>query len=186
MKRLLLIVALMLCATGCEVAIQYDGTPSQPTHHVCDVPVALRQANWVSRTGSGSCAHATMVTALRRQDRPKSADWWRQTHAGGATPESMMRDLDAAGFRYVVTVNQNDVSFLEWAIRTHRGCGVTIMGGRHMVFLCDLTPTQAGLIDNNHPEQIQWVEREAFLTEWRNSYSWAIVPVYSPLPERPN
>lgn len=188
--RNLLFVLCLLATAGCDgIAIDLAGPQILGSRikesPVVNLPVALRQRNWLSPALEGSCTHATTVMLFRWQNMPNTAEWWRQNHSGGETPQSLCADLDAAGIRYVMTVNERDVAFLEWAVKNRRGCGVTVMGGRHFVLLADITDTQVAVIDNNDPENVIWHDRETFLTEWFNSNSWALVPVYSPIPERP-
>ncbi|WP_254509866.1 hypothetical protein [Anatilimnocola floriformis] len=189
MKQLLLILILLFATAGCDINLDVSGPAihgrSYITEPVCNLPVTLRQTNWLSPSREGSCTHATVTTALRWQNRPHTANEYAATHSGGETPQSLAAQLNAAGIRYVDSVGQNDVAFLEWAIATRRGCLVTVMGGRHAVFLADLTPTHACLIDNNAPQVPQWIERDAFLSEWQQSHSWALAVLYSPVPELP-
>ncbi len=93
-----------------------------------------------------------------------------------------MSKLDSKGVRWAGTYQKNDVKFLEWAIRTKRGCMVTTMGGAHMILLVHLDQTRAGLLDNNNPEKIKYMPRDQFLQEWYDSNSWALTPIYSPPP----
>jgi hypothetical protein len=152
---------------------------------VVDVPVKQRQTNWVGNQGQGSCAWASLVTLFRWQNRPATADYIRQHCGNGAGPEAVKPVFDRLGIRYAETFKKRDVKFLEWSIRTHRGCAVAIQGYSHMVCLVALNKTQAGILDNNSVSQIKWVSRKAFLADWYSSNSWAITPVYSPLAPTP-
>lgn len=147
-----------------------------------NVPLPLRQSNWLGRRGQGSCAHASIVTALRWQGQYSMADWWRRTHGNGAGYESLDRDLTAAGIRYAATCDENDITFLEWAVETRRGCLVAINGYTHAVFLAHIDDEQVGLIDNNQVSRVVWVDRETFLRDWSESRSLAVAVVYTPAP----
>lgn len=147
-----------------------------------NVPIALRQKNWIGSRGQGSCAHASMVTALRWQGQPAMADWWKRKHGNGAGYESLDRDLTNAGIRYAATCDQQDVSFLEWSVETRRGCVVAINGYTHAVFLAHMDDQHVGLIDNNQIGRVVWVDRETFLRDWYESRSLAIAVVYTPAP----
>lgn len=198
MKRFL--VLLCLLATGCSVNdLNLDlnnlwgqphgikrnfHDPAKKQYPQCNLPRSMRQCNWVGPLGEGSCVHASWVMALRLQNRPKTADWWRAHHSDGEWAEDLAAKLDRAGIRYAYTSKKNDVAFLDKALKTHRACGVTVMGGRHMILLIHLDDKWAGLIDNNAPEVIKWVPRKTFLAEWKNSSSWAVVPLYTPAPSR--
>ena len=108
------------------------------------------------------------------------ADRWRWTYGNGEWAEGLADKMDRENIRFAYTVGRNDVSFLEWACRTRRGCGVTVLGGRHMVCLVHFDEKWAGILDNNDPCQITWVPRRTFLAEWFNSNSWAVAPIYTP------
>ena len=69
-----------------------------------------------------------MVSLLRWQGRYRTADWVRQNCGDGEWPDDMAQRLDEANIRYAYVTN-GDVKFLEWACRTRRGCGITVMGG---------------------------------------------------------
>jgi hypothetical protein len=191
MTRLLLILFLLIATAGCDISLDLGGPDISGRRYntetpVANLPISLRQRNWLSPSGQGSCTHATIVSALRWQCRPHSADNWRATHSGGETPQSLGAQLDAEGIRYTETLNKTDVAFLEQATLTRRGCLVTVMGGRHAVFLAGLDDQFAYLIDNNAPDELQIVERQTFIAEWQNSFSWGLCLLYSPaspLPE---
>jgi len=97
----------------------------------------------------------------------------------------MARSLNAAGIRYAYVTN-GDVGFLEWAIQSGRGCGITVNGGSHMIALVHLDDKWAAVLDNNGVEEYIWIPRETLLAEWQASYGWAITPVYSACPPLPN
>jgi hypothetical protein len=120
-----------------------------------------------------------LISLLRWQGRYNTADWVRQNCGGGEWPADMAKTLDGANVRYAYTTS-GDVKFLEWACRTRRGCGITIMGGAHMVALVHLDDKWAALLDNNNVAEYRWVPRESLLAEWRASDGWAITPVYTP------
>lgn len=199
MKRLLLLLCLL--TTGCTSndlnwnldlnnPWGHDGfnrsfnDPLKKQYPQCNLPRSLRQRNWVGSLGEGSCVHASFVMALRLQHRYKTADWWKSHNSNGEWAEDMAHKLDRANIRYAYTSKKNDVKFLDKALQSHRACGVTVLGGRHMVLLVHLDNKFAGIIDNNFPEVIKWVPRKTFLAEWKNSSSWAVTPVYTPAPTR--
>jgi hypothetical protein len=178
MKRTLAIIALLLAVTvGCRTpnAVKAASTRERP---VVNVPLELRQHNWTVQ-GNGSCTWASLISLLRWQGRYNTADWVRQNCGGGEWSADMAKTLDGANVRYAYTTS-GDVKFLEWACRTRRGCGITIMGGAHMVALVHLDDKWAALLDNNNVAEYRWVPRESLLAEWRASDGWAITPVYTP------
>ena len=158
---------------------------------VVNLPTELREENWLGPRGEGSCVHATMVMLLRWQQETSLAAHWRRTYGDGEYADSTWSEqhnlanrLDQENVRYAYTID-GDVDFLEWALKTRRGCGVTVLGGRHMVALVHFDGQWAGLLDNNAPEKIVWVSRGKFLAEWKNSNGWAVTPVYTPAPPMP-
>jgi hypothetical protein len=194
MKRLLLLLAALVMFTGCEIAVDFGDmnelglpapvlTPSREFPTV-NLPYQFRQTNWLGRAGQGSCVHATMCSLFRWQGRFEMADWWRTHNGDGEWAEDLATKLDKAGVRYAYTTS-GDVKFLEWACSTRRGCGVTVMGGRHMVALVHFDDQWAGILDNNHTDTIYWMPRDKFVAEWKNSNGWAVAVIYAPAPPLP-
>ena len=146
----------------------------------------FRQSNWKGSNGSWSCVHATMISLFRWQGHEDLATMWRKTYGNGEWAPSLAAKFDKEGVRYAYTRGKRDVNFLEWACNTRRGCGVAVHGGAHMVMLVHLDEKRAGILDNNNVGIIKWVPRQTFLSEWYNSKSWAVTPVYAPPPPRPS
>lgn len=187
-----LIIALVVASVGFNLhPVKLDKVPTNkdPKHPgqypAIYLPPELRQRNWLGPKREGSCVHATMTMCFRIQRRFKMAEWWRANNGDGEWPADLAAKFDKAGVKYAYTAGKGDVKFLKWAVDTQRGCGVTVRGASHMVLLIHLDKKWAGLIDNNSPNQIQWVPREAFIAEWLNSESWAITPCYKPSPPLP-
>ena len=168
----LLIAALLYQPAQVDRPLGVPGVVERPT---VNLPLSLRQENW----GSGSCVHAAIVSLFRWQGRFNMATRWRQVYSGGEDPQGAAEKLDKEGVRYAYTT-AGEVKFLEWALRTRRGCGVTVMGGAHFVTLVHLDSKVAILLDNNSIEKYQTVTREAFLAEWRSSNGWALTVLYAP------
>jgi hypothetical protein len=168
MKKLLLLCVLLV---GC----------TQAEYPTVNVPPSLRQVNWVSHISrEGSCTHASVINLFRWQGRINTASYWRSQYSGGETPSSLEAKLRAEGIRFASTTN--DVRFLEWACNTRRGCGVMVNGGKHMVALVHLDSINAGILDPNDPQNIIYVPREQFISEWLNSSGYAVAVVYTPAP----
>jgi hypothetical protein len=144
-----------------------------------NVPLVLRQQNWRGHQGEGSCTWASVISLLRWQGQYQTADWIRKNYSDGAWPDSLAIKLNRRGVRFAYVTN-GDVNFLEWACRTRRGCGITVLGGAHMVALVHLDDKWAAILDNNNVEQFIWVPRETLIAEWRASDGWAVTPVYDP------
>jgi hypothetical protein len=197
MKQILAVVLLSFFLTGCEVGIDC-GEPNMGGSQVAKIeyptvnlPVSLREQNWEGVEGEGSCAHATMVSLFRWQGRYGTAYRWRHTYGDGEVADStwdsrnnLANKLIREGVRFAYTTD-GDVSFLDWACSTRRGCGVTIMGGKHMVCLVHFDKKWAALMDSNDTDIIIWIPRQTFIAEWENSNGWAVTPVYTPAPPLP-
>lgn len=190
MKNILLILVLLLA--GCDGGINVSGpndavaTVELPT---VNLPVSLRQENWLGNRGEGSCVHATLISLFRWQGRYWMANHWRAKYSAGEVADetwnrgsnNLRVKLEHEGIRYAYVTN-GDESFLDWACSTRRGCGVTVNGGKHCVALVHFDETWACLMDNNSIDKYIWVEREIFLSEWRASRGWAFAVLYCPSP----
>ncbi len=180
--RLLVAAFILLLCLGC------DAPTIKKEYPTVNLPVALRQENWRGNKKEGSCVHATMVSLFRWQGRFAMANHWRATYGNGEVADdtwdardNLVQKMEREGVRYAYTT-AGDVAFLEWACSTRRGCGVTVMGGKHMVALVHFDAEWAGILDNNDVERITWIPRETFVAEWQNSNGWAVTPVYTPAP----
>lgn len=170
----LILVSLILGLSLLNVA-----SAKEPT---INLPPSLRQHNWVGNQNEGSCVHATTIMLFRYQRQYALANLWRKSYENGETFSGLTAKMEANGVKWAGTYDENRVSFLEWAMRTRRGCMVTTMGGAHMILLVHLDKDVAGVIDNNSPEKVIWKSRTQFLAEWNESNSWALTPVYTPPP----
>ena len=166
MKVAVAVVILLICLGQSQVGqpITVVRTTERP---IVNLPVALRQTNW-SSGGQGCCVWATTVSLLNWQGRERTAERLRRVADGGAEPEGFAQRLDSLGIRYAYVTN-GDVKFLEWALRTRRGCGVTVMGGAHFVALVHLD-SKSHFTRQQQRGEIQG-RRAAFLAEW-TSYGW--------------
>lgn len=195
-------ILILLMLIGCDGVTIDTGNWNLPpivTHQIPQYPIfqreyptisieqIFREKNWIGPGGEGSCVHASMAMLFRWQGRPDLGDLWRQTYSDGegTLGTGLAAKFDKEGVRYAYTTGEKDLSFLEWAVATRRGCGITVKGGAHMVLLIHLDEKRAGILDNNFPEEIKWVDRETLLAEWYNSQSWAVTPVYTPPPPLP-
>lgn len=178
MKNLIVAIVLLIsCSvpTGPEECFEVFERP------VVNLPLTLRQSNWIGVANQGSCVYATMVSLLRWQGRYKTAEDIRQTCGDGANDTKLANVLDQKGIRYAFT-NSGDVRFLEWSIRTRRGVGVAVPGRRssHFVALVHLDSKDAIILDNNSIERYEVIPREIFLTQWRQQGGWVFSVVYTP------
>lgn len=152
---------------------------------VMELPRVMREPNYAG----GSCVHASNIMLLRYQGLEELAAWWRQHYSGGENSQRLQQRLSAAGVRFASTTS-GDVSFLEWACRTGRGCGI-FYKTNHSIILVGLDAQYAWLLDNNdvdHPERTgryERVPRAEFIARWKNEFGgFAWCPVYQPPPAR--
>jgi hypothetical protein len=160
----------------CDLAQECRAAELTP---VVDLPPALRTSNW----GGGSCVHASTVHLLQWQGQHELAAWWRSAYSGGEHASRLHERLEAARLRYAYTLD-GDTSFLEWALRTRRGAGITYFPS-HAVNLVHLDDQWAGLLDNNRIDRVIWIPRAEFLAKWRAYGGWAWTLVYDPPPPVP-
>lgn len=167
--------------TPCLEALRVEGAlpTGTSTAPVVDLPPSLRTSNW----GGGSCVHASTVHLLHWQGLHELAEWWRQTYSGGEYSTRLHSRMEAARLRYAYTTS-GDVAFLEWALRTRRGAGITYFPN-HAVNLVHLDHERAGVLDNNRVERVIWIPRDEFLQNWKRYGGWAWTVVYDPPPPVP-
>lgn len=143
--------------------------------------VAAREPNYAG----GSCVHASLITAMRYQGKPELAEWWRRTHWGGEFPHTTAQQLREAQVPFAMTLGDDNVGFLQWAVDNGLGCGVAINGGRHMILLVEMTRTRVCLYDNNNVRRLYWLPRKRFLQNWSDAGSWGVTPVLKRVPPPP-
>lgn len=155
---------------------------------VVNVPVAFRQLNWLGSQREGSCSWASLVTSLNWCGEYDKAKLVRSQEGNGESPTSLASNMTRLGVKYAWTVGQDDIAFLEQALASRRAVMVAIDEDDanddecHMVVLAHLDGSTACLIDNNDPSEDRWMSRQEFLQEWVDTGSWAVVPLYSPVP----
>ena len=143
-----------------------------------DLPYELRTKNY----NSGSCVHASTISALEWTGQHEAAVRWRQTYSGGESLSGLVSKAEKSGLTYAYTGN-GDVGFLDWASRTRRWA-VIFYKPSHSINFCGFDPQtgEAILLDNNATKQYERHPRAAFLRAWKGFGGVALVPVYSPTP----
>ncbi|MGE4136426.1 MAG: hypothetical protein AB7E98_12010 [Pirellulales bacterium] len=183
-------VAVLVNSVGCQApqkktAKQPTPTPQRqlaawPAQPVIDIPLEERQRN-----PDGSCVHCSWVTCLNNQRMYALADAWFAKYRHGESAMGLRRKADAEGIRYADTT-AGDVAFVEWAIRTRRGCLVNDKPGhvRTLVGLDPATPgAKAYVLDNNGPpERVIEYPRDEWIAMWQRRGGWAATPLYDPRP----
>lgn len=186
LKLLVVLVGFMLfagCSTPSLIALP-DAPPEIPP---ANLPLPLRQKNWVDSRGSGSCVIASSVYHFRWCNRPEVADFFRKKYAGGQTSTSIQEKWKAAGIPYAAT-EAGDPDFLEWASNTRRGAIIWYFD-RHCVHFCGFSKINnreyALLCDNNRVENYIRIPKEQFLREWRGYGGFACSTLLPPAPSLP-
>lgn len=184
MKHLALVIPAILA-----LVLISESENSNRERPAANIPFKLRYRNWVppgvKNIWNGSCVIAATCDSLVWQGKPEVAARLRRKYAGGQCPSEWNATLKREHIRYAYTFDRQDVEFLERACRTRRGCCVAMDKQAHMVYLVDLTSTQACILGTNFPEKYVWMDREKFLQDWFTSNSWAFTPVYTPTSPRP-
>lgn len=185
MKYLTALLLSLVLVAGCSQPGDIDDDEFCPERPTANIPAALRQRNWIGEGGSGSCVYASMVSLLRWQERYAAADRIAE-YGDGAGPLTLSHVLDAEGIRYVMTTD-GDEAFLDWAMKTRRGCGICfeIPEGNHFVDLVYLDNKEAAILDNNDTGEFIWISRQELLEHWRALGGWAVTPLYAPMAPLP-
>lgn len=182
LSRSLLTATLFACVIAAAGGCGFDSpavvsvTPPAAEMPAANVPVPLRQRNW-TRSGEGSCVHASTTTALNWLNRYGDADRWRRTYGGGETASGIMSKLRSGGFEFVATTSA-DPAVLDYATVSRRGAIIWFFD-RHCVFFAgwgNVDGRMVGLlIDNNRPENVIAIPRESFIQRWRGYGGFAAV-----------
>jgi len=158
-----------------------------PEVPVVNIPLELRQANWVRGTpGNGSCTWASMISLLRWQEQYALANKILRTRSGGTWAREFDHYLLRLGVRCAYT-KSGDIAFLERACITRRGAAVGVHPSRkvknvptHMIILIHIDDEMVCLLDSNSPRKHYWVDRDKFVREWQKAGGLAFAPLYSP------
>lgn len=191
--KLPLLLLSILFFVGCEeqptIQVRLLKKPSQlEGKPPFDLPLSLRQRNWVSSKGEGSCVIASTVSLVRWQQQYQLADYLRRTHSGGQTASGIQGHLTRARVPFVCTESA-DPRFLEWATACRRGAIIWFFPA-HCVTFCGYGRGPQGtevawLLDNNRPDRFIPVEKRTFLRQWADYGGFALTTLYDPAPPMP-
>lgn len=170
------------------------GQSREPAVDLMAMPANLRRANIASK-GLGCCTFRSAEYAAHWQNVPALygfPEWLRSSGIeGGGTPRKQAdmvrriaadRGLPAPQF---VQYEGNNPAIIEMALKTGRLPCVT-WGGNHMLVCVHLDQQQAAIVDNNAPEQVQWMGRAQFLRQWTTGGGgWVFVLLAPPPPPPP-
>lgn len=184
----LLLLTLLLVTAGCSTSESWRELPDAPPEvPPANLPLSLREKNWTSASGSGSCVIASTVYHLRWNGKPQIAQIFRDNYAGGQTATSIQQKWKAAGIPYACT-ESGDPDFLEWASNTRRGAIIWYFDS-HCVHFCGFSRINnreyALLCDNNRVANYIRIPKEQFLREWRGYGGFACSTLFPPAPSLP-
>lgn len=173
---------------GCDVERWVELPAPSPEVPKANLPVSLRQKNWVDQRGSGSCVIASSVYHFRWMNRPDVAEFFRRSYAGGQTAQSITEKWRAARIPFECTDETSDPEFLEWASRTRRGAIIWYFPN-HCVTFCGYSTIQgqeyAVLCDNNRVENYIRIPKKQFIRKWRGYGGFACTALLPPAPSLP-
>lgn len=165
--KLISLVVVVLLSLGCDQQYQRLQSPGWEAPIVA-LPAELRQRNWLGSQGEGSCVHASLVTHLRWQNQLDLADAWRRSYGNGEYGQRLRDKLQANQIKFAFT-NEANPAFLDWAHHTRRGCILWWKQNHCCTFagyVTDGRTVWCVIIDNNHPERLEFTERNEFIRRW--------------------
>lgn len=186
---LLILIAFIggcLCV-GCAPTPQWALLPEPSTEIPgANLPVALRQTNWLGSAREGSCVHASSIYVHRWNGNYELADWWRTKYGNGETGSGIMKKLTEAKVPFYATA-KGDPAVLEYATRTRRAAIIWFFTS-HCVTFCGFAKDADGkeyayICDNNRVAQFIKIEKQAFIRRWQRDYDgFACCFLGTPLP----
>lgn len=193
MKRWFAALALCVALTFVQAGPSTIGGPTAPdgTEASVDLPNRRHLQNKGGSDGLGLCVFTSVEM---------SADWagekslfgfrdWMTRHLGGGYPEKLTRKIaEICRERQLpeplyIQYEGNDPAVMDAAIGNGFCPAVTYgysprYGGEvaHMVNLVHLDSKIAGILDNNFPETIEWMDRSEFVRRWTlGGGGWTVV-----------
>jgi hypothetical protein len=177
---------LLLClALGCDRFTPEYRALRQPTAietPSVNVPLSVRQKNWLGSGGDGSCVHASLSSMLHWQNQFELAKWWRSQYSGGEWSDQLRRRLDAAKIPYAFTERAN-IKLLDDAHNSRRGA-ILWWKPSHCCTFVGWAESQgkvyACILDNNRTQAFEFVERSQFHKQWAGYGGFALTTLYDP------
>jgi hypothetical protein len=158
-----------------------------------DMPTELRMHNTGGRDGAGLCVFTSINHAALWQDVDVLKDFqkWMKSRPGGGYPEKVDATIKAkckeAGVPVplYVQVEGRDLEPIRLALKTGRMVCNTYgfspsgrYGGRriaHMVNTVHGAGGYYGILDNNYPEQIEWLNEQEFSRAYATDGGWSVI-----------
>lgn len=182
-------------------------SPDGAEEIACDLPKRFHLRNRGGSDGYGLCVFASLQHASLWQHIWATTDIfpWMFTRPGGGYPEKVDRVIKQmcaekqAPVPAYVQVQNRDLEILKLACRTGRMPSVTYnysptgnYGGQlidHMVTLAHASDAWFGVLDNNFPQVIEWMDPQTFLKVYtrhgrRNGWSVIFLDPGPPAPPR--
>ncbi len=168
-------LVLFLCMSfGCKPSTQYALLPATSAEIPgANLPVALRQTNWLGSAREGSCVHASSIYVLRWNGQYELAEKWRKIYGNGETGSGIMRKLTDEKVPFYATA-RGDVRVLEYATKTRRAAIIWFFDS-HCVTFCGFAKDSDGkeyayICDNNRVQQFIKIEKQSFIRRWQTQY----------------
>ena len=187
------VVPVVVTSSGCDqmTAAHVRAVPlPRAERPPMNLPVSMRQRNWLGNKAEGSCVHASIVSLLRWHHQERLAAWWRGMYGNGEHEYGIERKLTAAGIPYAST-HKGEKWFLDECSRTRHGAIIWWKPG-HCCTFCGWIRGEDGriyavVLDNNYPERLELTEQSQFLRLWNGFGGFALtlnIPPASPIPAR--
>lgn len=182
-----ILALLVALAAGCETfdsPAYYRALPAPaPERPVVNPHVSYRQSNWLGPKGQGSCVHASLTNMLRWQNQFEFATYWRAKYLGDGEYDTELRQrLDDEGVSYAYT-NKADLKLLDFAHATRRGA-LLWWKPNHCCTFCGWVSKDdkifGVILDNNHVQQYELVEREQLHRLWAGYGGFALTTLFDP------
>jgi len=182
--RNICVIALLLFAVGCDDVVTVRALPSpEPTVPSANLPVEIRERNWLGDKKEGSCVYASLVNHVRWLNLPELAKKIRSEYGNGEYESRLKANLDALGVRHA-SVSNADPRFLDWCDLERRGA-ILWWKPYHCCTFCGWVTKPDGkqyavILDNNRPEEFELTEREQFVRLWAGYGGFALCVIADP------
>ncbi len=188
----------ILLSTAWSAPATPGGSSYNGVEVACDLPELLRVKNTVGTDGQGLCVWASTEMAARYQNCEEMVGVFEQMkrERGGGWPDrvdSVMKSR-APGVKYQQYLGP-DIAFIQTGIDSGRPVCVTYGYGElygmktiaHMVLCVYMDATTTGIIDNNDPGRIWWMDTSEFKRRfgWPRGSGWAWYTFAPPPPPAP-
>jgi hypothetical protein len=135
---------------------------------IADLAPQYRQRN-----SSGSCGHASSVSALRWLQQFEKADKWWATYRNGENFGRHLSRLRAQGIKYVAT-DDGDERILEYAAWSRRGA-VVYHPPIHITNYMGRVGDTVYILDNNHVNRWDTYDYADWVRRWKRNGGCAFV-----------